>query len=245
VDHLDAEVARERRPAGAVRREACRPAGVGRDRQQRLLDEMGDEAGIGAMGQHRGRAAGEARRQRQRGFAQRVVRALGRRERRVGVAAGPGLDAGVEVEGAARLRELDQRDGRDVDRQVQQEVARAEQLAEHLAVVGAGERRAVEGDAVLARDLGAALLGGHDRDVRARHVDVAQQERQDTLADRAEAQDHHAAGIGDVLRVEPRGRRGAELRHRPGPCARGKPARDAQARRRVGRHAPRRDVQQT
>ena len=52
------------------------------------------------MGDDRGRAAAGLR-QRQRALAQGVVRALRGGERWVGIAAGPGLDAGVEVERAA------------------------------------------------------------------------------------------------------------------------------------------------
>ena len=63
--------------------------------------------------------------QRQRAFPQRVVGPLRWRQRRVGVTAGPGLDAGVEIQRAKFLAQRDQRHRRDIDRQVQQEIAAA------------------------------------------------------------------------------------------------------------------------
>ena len=120
--------------------------------------------GIGAMRQHRGRAAAEPA-QRQRALAQRVVGALRRRQRRIGIAAGPGLDAGVEIERAALLAQRDQRHRRHVDRQVQQEIAGAEQRRQHVAKVVAGQPAAtVNATPYLRRDLAPALVGGDDGD---------------------------------------------------------------------------------
>src|SRR5690606_5927751 len=62
-------------------------------------------------------------------------------------------------------------------------------------------RRDADLDAVLLGDLAAALLGRHDRDVFAWHVDVAHEERQCALTDRAAADHDDAAGIGNVLLV--------------------------------------------
>jgi hypothetical protein len=53
----------------------------------------------------------------------------------------------------------------------------------------------------LRRDLPAAQFGGDDRDLVRPHLDMAQQQRQDALADAAEADDHEAAGKCDMLVV--------------------------------------------
>ena len=133
-------------------RPASTPVSRG-DVEQRLLDEVRDEPRIGAVRQHRGRARQLGVPQRERLFAQRVVRTLRRRQGRVGVAAGPRLDAGVEIERALLVAELDQRDARHVDRQVEQEIAAPDQRVEHAPVVLAGQRLLDEADAVLGRDL--------------------------------------------------------------------------------------------
>jgi hypothetical protein len=134
VDHLDAELVRERAHSSRVFGVAVLDAGVGGDVEQRLLDEVRDEAGVGAVREHRGRRARLGLAQRQRRLAQRVVGALRRRHRRIGVAARPRLDAGVEVERALLPAQLDQRDARHVHRQVEQEVAAAHQRIEHVLV---------------------------------------------------------------------------------------------------------------
>jgi hypothetical protein len=167
VDHFHAEAWREPRPS----RRACvgssrrRPVSAG-DVQQRLLDEMRHEAGIRAVRDHGRGAARAALPQRQRAFAQRVVRAQRRRQRRIGVAARPRLDAGVEVQRAALARIFDQREARDIDRQVQQEVAgcrpagRARRDSCRASAVAAGTHAEGVG-------LGAAgLVGGDDGDAR-------------------------------------------------------------------------------
>ena len=106
------------RVAGTVRIDAC----IARDIQQRLLDEMRHQAGVGAMRQHRRRTRRQPR-QRQRALAQRVVRPLRRRQRRIGVAAGPRLDAGVEIQRARAPGKADQGDRGHIDAEVQQEIA--------------------------------------------------------------------------------------------------------------------------
>ena len=66
------------------------------------LDQLRDQAGIGALTEHRRRPAGaDASTQSQGPFSEGLVGALDRREPGIGVAAGPRLDAGVEVERAA------------------------------------------------------------------------------------------------------------------------------------------------
>src|SRR6185312_6693862 len=132
-------------------------------------------------------------------LAERVVGARRGRQVRVGIAARPRLDAGVEVEGAALLAELDEGEARHVDRDVEQEVALAEPGRQHLAVVLAGERVLDEFDAVFGGDFAAARLGGDDGDLVRADVEVAQQQRHDPLADAPEPDDHQAAGEGRVL----------------------------------------------
>ena len=90
---------------------------------------------------------------------QRVVRAPARRDVRVRVTARPRLDAGVEVQRALLVAELDERDAGDVDRQVQHEVAAADERLEHVPVVLAGERVIDELDA----ELGPPLRGPRRR----------------------------------------------------------------------------------
>src|SRR5260221_930619 len=199
VDDLDPEPLGECGPAGAVGRWLDRWVGIARDIEERLFDEMRDEAGIGAMGQNRRRPMRGALAQRQRALAQRVIRARRRRQVRIGIAAGPGLDAGVEIERAFFLAKLDQRDARHVDRDVEQKVAAAEPGVEHGPVIIAGQRVLNKADAVFGRDLATARLGGDDHDLVRPHVDVAHQQGQDALADTAEADDDEAAGKRDVL----------------------------------------------
>src|SRR3546814_16340991 len=98
----------------------------------------------------------------------------------------PGLDAGVEVEGAARLRQLDQRNGRDVDRQVEQEVAGTEQRLEHRLVIVAGQRLLDELDAVFVGDVMAAVFSGDDDDAVGRHLDMVPNQRPGAPADAGE-----------------------------------------------------------
>ena len=133
-------------------------------------------------------------------LAQRVIGTQRDRQVGIGVAARPRLDAGVEVERAPLLAELDQRRRGDLDRQVDQEVALAQPSLERLAQVVARHALPDEGDTE-ALDLlqPAAVVGGDHRDLLGLDVDMAEQQRQHALADRAEAQHHHAAGKCDVL----------------------------------------------
>ena len=73
---------------------------VARDVEQRLLDEPGHHAGIGAAGGDRGRAARVLALGGQQRLAQRIVRALLGAEILVEIEAEPGLDDGVDVERA-------------------------------------------------------------------------------------------------------------------------------------------------
>ena len=72
--------------------------------------------------------------------AHAVVAALLDRGVRVGVASRPGLDAGVQIHRAVLRASRDERDARDVHRDIEQEIARAEQRLERASVVLAGQR---------------------------------------------------------------------------------------------------------
>jgi hypothetical protein len=111
MDGLDAEPLGEFGPAGALLgRLRCRVSRA-RDIDERLLDKVGDQPGIGAVGDDRGRATRAAGSLRERALAQRVVGARRRRQTGVGIAARPRLDAGVEIERAPLPAIFDQRHG--------------------------------------------------------------------------------------------------------------------------------------
>jgi hypothetical protein len=137
----------------------------------------------------------------QRLLAQRVVRALRRRYGRVGVPAGPRLDAGVEIQRVLVPAELDQRDARHVDRQVEQEIAAPDQRVEHALVILPRQRLLDEAHAVFRRFLRARVVCGDDRDAVGRDTDVTQDERQDSLPDAAEADENETAREIHVDRV--------------------------------------------
>ena len=167
---------------------------------QRLLHEVRDQARVGAVGDHRRRPAAVLGHELQHGVAQRVVRAPRHREVGIGVAARPRLDAGVDVERALLLAELDQGRRGDLDREVDQEVALGEPAGQHLAVVGPGQALLDELDAVaLGLRQAAAIVLGDDGDLAGLDADMAQDQRQHALADRAEADHDHAALEIDVL----------------------------------------------
>ncbi len=208
MDHLDAQRARERRPLLARLRVGL-VAGVLRDVEQRLLDEVRDQPGVGAVGDHGRGAVGPGLAQLENFLAQGIIGAAAGRDVRVGIAARPWLDAGVEVQRPLLVAELDQRDAGDVHRQVQQEVAAAHQRVQHVAEVLARERVVQELDSVLLRLLAPGVVGRDDRDAVGREpADVAQDQRQDALADGTEADENQPPGemrVYDVL-----GHQGAE-----------------------------------
>src|SRR5205823_11401962 len=82
---------------------------------------------------------------------------------------------------------------------VEQEVARPEPFFEDASVILAGQRRLDKARAVFGGNLLAAQFGGDDRDLVGLEVDMTQQQRQDALADAAEADDDQTAGKNDVF----------------------------------------------
>ena len=69
-------------------------------------------------------------------------------------------------------------------------------------IVFAGQRRLCEANAVFRGDLMAARLGGNDGDLTGIDFEVAHQQRQDPLADAAEADDDEPSGKGGVLLIQ-------------------------------------------
>ena len=169
--------------------------------QQRLLDEVRDQARVGAMRHHRSGATRIRGTQGQRFLAQGVVGALGHRRARIGIATGPGLDAGVQVHGALFPAVLDERQAGDVDRNIEEEVTAAEQRLEDAAVVLAHQRFTDEFHAEFLRFLRARVLRGHDSDAFGLDADVAQDQRQDTLPDAAKTDNQDTTREINVNRV--------------------------------------------
>ncbi len=134
----------------------------------------------------------------QRLLAQGVVRAPRGRYPRVGVPAGPRLDAGVEIHRALLPAELDQRDRRHVDRDIEQEVAATEHRIEDAADILARQRLTHELDAEVIRACAPLVIGGDDADAILRDSDVAQDQWQDTLTDATESDKKNSAGEIDV-----------------------------------------------
>ena len=165
VDHLDAELARQRgplRPRSAGDHRDRRPVSRG-DVQQRLLDEVRDQAGIGAVRDHRRRAAGAGLAAPARSRAARSSSAATACSVGIGVAARPRArcrcrDRARRAPGTSSISA----DRRDVDRQVEQEVARAQQRLEHSPVILARQRLDDEARRRGFGHVAAALLGGDD-----------------------------------------------------------------------------------
>src|SRR5207248_836984 len=119
-----------------------------------------------------------------------------------GIAAGPRLGAGVEIERALLQAQLDQRDARHVDRDIEQEVAVAKPGVEHAAVILVGQRLFDKADAVFGGDFPSSRLGGDDNDLLWPHLDMAQQQGQNPLADAAETDDDEPSRKRDVFGLQ-------------------------------------------
>ncbi len=202
MDGLYAETLGETGPIAPCAGNADVHSGVPRQIDQGPLDEMRHEARIGTVGQDRGWTSRKAPAQGKRTLAQRIVRASRRRQVWVGVPARPWLDAGIEVKRAGLLAQFDQSRARHVDRQVEQEIATADPGFERGPIVVAGQHCLDKGYAVLGGDIVSARLGRDDRDLVCANVEMAEQQRQDALADAAKADDHQTPGESGVLVVE-------------------------------------------
>src|ERR1019366_10175693 len=130
-----------------------------------------------------------------------VVRAAAGRQRQVGMAALPGLQAGVDVEHAVLLAPFDQRDAGHIERNVDQKIARAELALEDGNIVRARQRLDPEFDPVFGGNVLAEVIGGDDGDLPRAQVDMAQDQRQRALSHGTETDHQHLAWEGGVLFV--------------------------------------------
>jgi hypothetical protein len=198
VDAAHAGVPCETAPAFARPRRSGVLAGKVKER---ALHEVAHHAGVRTVRQDRRRPPAVAKRERR--LAQRVVRALRERFGLVGVAARPGLDAGIDVERAELAAEADDVDRRDLDRHVHDEPAAREERRELAAQVLPRERRLHEAHTLeLGQPPVAVVRSEHDQLV-ARRTDVPEDQRQHALADRPEPDHHDRAGelrVDGVLR---------------------------------------------
>src|SRR5262249_20957003 len=138
VDALHADLLGEPAPLLAGRRFGELDLQVGRDVEQRLLDEPRHHAGIGAAARDRRGATRAVAARRQHSLAQRVIRALLLRELGIVVETGPRLDHGIDVERTYFAGELHDGERRGVDRQVDAKALAAavgQQRDQHLAVI--------------------------------------------------------------------------------------------------------------
>ena len=193
VDTLDPGALREPRPVLARLRLVELEAGIARDVEHCLLDHPGHHARVGPAAAHRGDAAAAPAAQIEQSFAQRVVRALRDRALGVGIEARPRLDDGVDVERVEILGELDQRDRGGVDRQIDHHAAarpRLEQRGQDLTVVVLRDAEVHEPQLPLVEQVVVGIIGRDHHELRTVERDVALDQRQGSLADRAEA-DHH------------------------------------------------------
>src|SRR5471030_1140465 len=94
-----------------------------------------------------------------------VVGAAAGRQRPIGMASLPRLEAGVDVEHAVLLAPLDHCGAGNVERNVDQKIARTEFALEYGDVVGARQRFDPELDAVLGGNVFAEAVGGDDSDL--------------------------------------------------------------------------------
>ena len=169
-----------------------REAEVAGDVEERLLDEPGDHAGVGAAAGDRRRAAGGFAAQAEDGLAQSVVGAGGGTLAPVEVEAGPRLGHRVDVEAAEFAGERHDVPRGGVDRKVDAETLAAagrQQGREDVPVVVAGERDGLEADAALV-EKAAVAVGGVDHDEAALvELEMTLDQGQGAAADGAEA-DH-------------------------------------------------------
>ncbi len=193
MNALDAEPLGERRPLFARPGLGNRLAQVRQEIEQRLLDEPGHHAGVGAAAGNRGCPARVLAPLLEHRLPQRVVRSrLGAEVLRV-IETRPGLDDGVDVERAdlARVAHGVERGG--VHREIDAEalaLACFQVLAEHVAVIVPGEARLDVCDSALVKQPPVRVIRvDHDETIPV-ELEMPLDQRQGSLADRTEA-DHH------------------------------------------------------
>ena len=190
---LDAEPLREASPFVLRLRLGRFVAEIVGEIDERLLDEPGDHAGIGAAAGDGGRSAGILAALGHHRLAQRIVGARLVAERLVVVEARPRLDDGVDVERAdlaAKAHDVER--GR-VDREIDAEalaLARGQVFHEHVAIIVARQAKMHETDAALVQELPIGVVRIDDDEAGLVEIEVTLDQRQGPLADRSEA-DHH------------------------------------------------------
>ena len=117
----------------------------------------------------------------------------------------PRLDDGVDVERVDVLGEFDQVDRGGVDRKIDDHAAprpRRQERGQHVAIVLLGDRGMDEAQLALIEQAAIRVLRRDDHELVAVEADVPLDQRQRSLADRAEA-DHHDRAV--EARVQGRG----------------------------------------
>lgn len=148
----------------------------------------------------RAKLGGEA----QRLFTDHVVGAVAHLEHRVGVHARPRLDGGVDIQGLVLGAEADQVEAGDIDRQVQDQVASLDVLAEDAAMGFRREVRMLEARAALPGQPPALFVcRQHQQATFALERDVTANQRQDALADAPATNDDDLACEVDLRHVSP------------------------------------------
>ena len=189
---LDAQSLHQPCPALAGRRGLGLATRVARQRQQRLLDEPADHAGIGAATADRRGSAGVGGLFIAHRLPQGIVGAGGI-VARVKVISGPRFDDGVDIQHTQLAAELHDVQRRGVHRQVHAEPAIAEQPAQHLAVIPGRQGRVDERDLVLVQEIVLRRIR-FDDDQPVRIVfEMPLDQRPCALADGPEADDDHRA----------------------------------------------------
>src|SRR5262249_38424278 len=114
---------------------------------------------------------------------------------RVVVVIGPGLDAGVEIEHAVLLAPGHHVDGADLDREIEDQIARPRIALKHRRPVLAEDGLDDIGDALGGerRDVDGAVLRIDDGDAGERNVEMALDQRQGAARNRAVADEQDAA----------------------------------------------------
>jgi hypothetical protein len=189
---LDAEAPRKPAPVLARLRLGALVAEVGGEIEQRLLDEPGDHARIGAAAGDRGRSARIPAPLLHHRLAQRVVGARLVAEALVVIEPRPRLDDGVDVERADLAAKAHDVERGGVDREVDAEalaLARLQIFAEGVAIVVAGEAQMDEFDAALVEQAAVRVVRVDDDEMVLVEFEMALDQRQRSLADRSEA-DH-------------------------------------------------------
>ncbi len=199
MDTLHADLVHQRRPFLTGLGLRIGDAGILGDVQERLLDEPGHHAGIGAAARHRGRAARRRTTGVENVLPQRVVGAVGLGEALVEVEAGPGLGHGVDVERAEFAAELEDVARRGVDREVHAEAlttALGEKRGQDIAVVFLRQRHLLEAQAVLLGEILVRVGGLDHREAVLVVGEMPLDQGKRAATDRTEA-DHHDR-TGDV-----------------------------------------------